>query len=217
MKIIRLISMLLLLGLVVGLSGCDEVWSVDFTEVYDVNDWMIFGFQGGPGSHNLYSAGLLLDYYGATGPYGFSGDFTMTVSFLLDLDEAETVDLVVIGIGDGSELYTEKHITLTLSNLGSETSEVLIVREIFGAEWDTIVSRDSIPGIRRHGVNTFKLVKTGDRIKTYFNGTLLCDYLLEHYDLMFSFPIIASVQESSSKLYFQSVKFTYSGPYISRP
>lgn len=217
MKIIRFVSMLLLLGLVVGISGCDDVWSVDFTEVFDIDDWYVFGYQGGPGAHNLYSEGLLLNYYGATGPYGFSGDFSMTVSFTLDADEADSVGVVVIGLGDGSILYTMKHITLMLTNLGDPSSEGLIVREIFGAVWDTIASRDSIPGIRRHGVNTCKLVKNGDRVKVYFNGTLLCDYLLQYYDLMFSFPIIAAVQEGSPKLFFQSVKFTYSGPYIPRP
>jgi len=216
MKLTRLAIILALLVLLIGMAGCDETWSVDFTKVYDVNDWDIESFGGGPGNVNLYGEGLFLNYYRAIGPYGFSGDFTLTVVFLLNADEVDTVNKAWIGLGDGTGMYTMQHIMLYLDSLGNPASESLHMTEINGGDFSTFLALDHIPAIRRHGLNTYRLSKNGDTIRAYFNGIFLCEYMLEHYDLVYSFPIIYAVQDSP-KLLFTSVKFTYSGTYEARP
>lgn len=217
MKFMRNFATILLLCCIMLFSGCDKVWSVDFTKAYDVNDWYIFSFGGGPGSNHLYKEGLMLDYYGAVGPYGFGGDFTMTVSFSLNVNDITPAETVWIITSDGSGLYTMEHIALYLFNLGNDATDSLEMKEIYGGDWKTIATRDSIPGLRKHGTNTYKLVKNGDRIKAYFNGTLICDHLLEHYDLVYSFPVIYSRQGGSTRCLFTDVKFSHSGMYIPRP
>ncbi|HNV34724.1 MAG TPA: hypothetical protein PKK63_04235 [Bacillota bacterium] len=216
MKTARPVIVLAVLALLISMTGCNETWSVDFTEVYDVDDWDVESFGGGPGAHTLYDEGFFLNYYRAIGPYGFSGDFTMTVVFSLDVDEANKVDKAWIGLGDGTGMYTLKHIMLYLNSIGEAGTETLDLTEIYGGDFHSFRSMDYIPAIRRHGLNTYKLSKNGDTIKAYFNGVLLCEYMLQHYDLVYSFPIIYAVQDSP-KLLFKSVKFSYSGTYEARP
>jgi len=90
MKNLRILAMVIMIAFSsFVISGCDKVWSFNFTIATNeqLNSWFIDSYLGDVS----YDDGAVLDFQGIASPVSFDGDWTMEVVFDLNVDDTHHV------------------------------------------------------------------------------------------------------------------------------
>lgn len=211
MKYSRLIlAVLLMAASSMVLSGCGgKTWSFNFdtATVDQLNSWFIDSF-GGTVS---YDDGAVLDGEGIASPVSFDGDWTMSVTFDLDVDDDDNVYFELFP-GDTQGWEPDNYIWSYFDYVGWLTEEEWYVDDTGETDYDWVVDDvGNIPGIRRTGSNTWKIVKTGRNFKTYMNGTRLCSFNAVYCDTSEDFFLNIYAELDGGELTFRSVEVKYKG------
>lgn len=94
MKYSRLAVLTLTVILCLSLQGCTRTWFVDFTKANSISGWKQQDWSDSPHTAETGPEGLYVDGKILTSPFGFDGDFDVTLSFDLDTTENERVTYV---------------------------------------------------------------------------------------------------------------------------
>lgn len=211
MRISRQILAVVGIVLILSLSGCGKTWAVTFTTTTDLDTWAKQDWFT-PYTLQLFADGMYLDGKICIGPYGFSGNFTETITFNLDTMVANTVPMIEFTLSDGLLAPVSDFVQAIFNHVGDIGIETYGFYET-GA---TMNSGTEIPSLNRDGSNTFKLVKTGDNIKMYMNDTILCDYDLVGCTLTNFYPYLNVNAADSSQIRITGISFKYRGNMIPR-
>lgn len=220
MRRIRVIAVILILSALLTLQGCSKTWYVDFTKVSDVDDWKKQDWSTPPHVVSVSASGLYVDSVLLTAPFGFDGDFTMTVQFSLNVSASDFVlGLQLMLTGGGDAVYSE-YISSDFYSLGLPPSdqypEGYSIYE--GSPGRTLAEGDEIPGLNRAGLNTYRFIKKGNSIKMFMNDDMLCDDICSSYSEAWFFPVIYVVYGlGTGELYIKNIKVVYSGDITTLP
>lgn len=219
MRIVRTMMIVLLLTFAVVIAGCEEkTWSFDFTTASDADlaGWLM---DENPGASSITpdpvywdlvpGEGLLLSFYGAAAPFAFSGDFTMTVAFSLDVDSANQVYFEMYP-GDERAWEPGNYILSAFDYVGLTGAEVWYV----GDNHEEVVNETgNIPGLVRDGNNTWKLIKKGRSYQTWMNESMISSFTADNSSGSSYFPTLYAEQMGGT-VYFKSVTVAYKGQLI---
>lgn len=213
MKMTRYSAVFILIMLMLGLQGCGKVWSVDFTTAVNLNSWRQQDWTD-PYTMTLDSDGLFIDGKLMIAPYGFDGDFSVSIVFSLSATEDTPLNLLNFAFGDGSDVPLVDAIQAVFSSIGT-ASEAYYIEE--ASPTVTMAQGSSISGIDRNGLNTFKFAKNGKRIKVYMNGTILCnkDFVNFPNGLFYLYLNVNAME--ADQLIFKNVEVKYCGNIVTRP
>jgi len=169
MRNMRILALAALIVLAVLSAGCMKgTWVYDFTaQSADLDDWY-YSY----GDYDLSSEGLSMYHGILTTPVWFSGDMTISIEFMLDVDDFNhaRIDFWLsddilwdYNVGVYSELFC----------LGNTESEGW-----YFSEWDENNSSSRsyyapIPSLVHEGINKLILTKAGNSYRITVNGTYI--------------------------------------------
>jgi len=206
-------AIILALAVALSMAGCSKTYTFDFTTAPNMNAWYLQDWFS-PYTCIVNSDGLYLNGKIAVGPYGFTGDFTMSFVFELHVSNAEQVSMIEILLGYDGAAPVSQYISALLNNLGSDTNENYNLYENGGSYG----SGTAIPGIDYDGINTLKIVKNGNNIKMYMNGsTKICDHDIISCSLVTFYPRLNVSSSVGERMRFKRLEVKYSGDMIPRP
>lgn len=215
MKGSRFVILIIATLLMFSLQGCSKSWSVDFTTVDDINDWKENNYNS-PYIHSLSSDGLFIDGDYLTAPIGFSGDFTLTVTFMLNQVEPMMVSMFEVNLNAGEDFPSTEYIRIQFKSManGVSTGNYYISET---APYIMLDSGASIPGLRSIGLNVLTFEKKGTHITISMNEGLLCDAYLSSYSPTWYFPIIYVHGAATGRMFINNIKVTYDGETVPLP
>jgi len=212
-KNVRNALLVLVLALVVSLAGCSKTYTFDFTTAPNMNEWYLQDWFS-PYTCIVDSDGLYLNGKIAVGPYGFTGDFSMSFVFELHATDSSPVTMIEIILGYDGSAPVAQYISALFSDLGSDASESYNLYENGGS----YSSGAAVPGLNYNGTNTLKIVETGDNIKMYMNGfTKICDSDILSCNLVTFYPRLNVSASNGDMVRFKRIEVKYSGDMIPRP
>lgn len=211
----RFLLILLAIVMAIYLQGCDKanVWFEDFMSLANLDEWLIE--QDAPYISTLDAEGLYIDGNKLTGPYGFSGDFVMTVVFTLNPPEGKYVNYFSISLTDGTTSPNEEIIKVAFMNVGDETKEHFSLIE--EDPYVPLASTTGIAFINRDGLNTFVLTKEGNNLKIDMNTNQVCSVFYSSYTNSVSFPVLYLNDQMDERiLLIKSIEVEYEGDVVDR-
>ena len=211
----RLLLVLLAMVIMISLPGCDKanVWLEDFTTLANLDEWLIEEDVPYISTHD--AEGLYIDGNKLTGPYGFSGDFVMTVVFTLNPPVGKYVNNFSISLTDGTTSPNEEIIKVAFMNVGDDAIEHFSLIE--EDPYVGLASATGIAGINRTGTNTFVLTKEGNNLKLHMNTTQICSVFYSSYSSTFSFPVLYINDQMDARIILiESIKVEYEGDKVDR-
>ncbi len=211
MKAARSAAIIIALAAVISMAGCSKTYTFNFTTAPNMNEWYLQDWFS-PYTCIIDSDGLYLNGKIAVGPYGFTGDFTMSFVFELHVTNATPVTMIEILLGYDGAAPVSQYITALLSNLGSDSTESYNLYENGGS----YSSGAAVPGLNYNGTNTLKIVKTGDNIKMYMNAVNICDSDIISCNLVTFYPRLNVSSSSGDRMRFKRLEVKYSGDMIPR-
>lgn len=209
MKGNRLAFLAIVVLLMLSLQGCSKSWSVDFTTVDDIDDWKEQDYNI-PHEHSLSSDGLFIDGDILTAPIGFSGDFTLTITFMLNDVEPMAVSAFEVFLNQGEDFPSEEYIRIQFKTMAGSIS----TGNYYITETAPTVSLDSvasIPGLNSIGLNVLTFDKKGTHVTVHMNDGLLCDAYLSSYSPTWYFPILYVHGAATGRMFIKSIKVAYDG------
>lgn len=215
MRIVRTMMIVMVLAFAIATAGCGEqTWSFDFTTASDA-DLSAWYMDENPGASSiapdpvywdLTPQGLLLSFYGATAPFAFPGDFTMTVAFSLDVDSTHQVYFECYP-GDEQAWEPDNYIMSAFDYVGLAGSEVWYVGDV---DEQVLKGTGNIPGIVREGNNTWKIIKIGNSFETWLNNSKISDFVATNSSSSSYYPTLYAEQLGGT-IYFKSITVEYKG------
>ncbi len=112
-------------------------------------------------------------------------------------------------LSDGSFASLTDYVQAIFNNVGDTGIETYSLNET----GTNMGGGTVIPSLVRDGSNTFKLVKTGDNIRMYMNGTIMCNHNLENLTLTVFYPYLNVNAADSSQIRITGISFKYNGDY----
>lgn len=212
MKHSRLILAAVLAALILSTAGCMKIWSVDFRNVNDIDDW----YNSDPGSEQLIGGtGLVLDGATIGTPVAFGADFEVTLVFYLGVDASSRASLTAF-IGDSSTWRPMNFFLLKLGQMGDPGSEQLQITDAGPILNTNIANNNSadIPYLDRNGLNTLVINKTGNVIQMYLNDELLQEFALLYCNAAHYRVNLTVDCDGDSSFIIKSIKVKYSGSLL---
>lgn len=213
----RLAAAALVLAGLIMIAGCTpkDVYFFSFRQEQDLEnsegEWV-----SEEDDFTFNESGINLQEANICSPLRFCGDFTMTVKFLLETDDAHEYYFGV-SLGDGTWYgTTENDLHVEVDNCGG-TGEYW---EICDHDQDETTfwhyeEDGRLPGLNRNGLNTWVLKKLGNRITIRVNGIQFASFVLEEYDSVWFGPNIyceyVDGRDASYGMTVESVKVEYNG------
>ncbi len=199
----RLLLIAVILLVMMGMQGCTKTWSVDFTRVSNIDNWLLkSNYEIIPG------VGLLLDdSNNVTAPMILTGDFSITVRFLLDTDSQKRVFGSIWLGSEPNYPFTGSIISFFYRHGG--------VIDPFWEIWTDgpttsvdimATSSTEIPGMVNGTINTYTIVKTGDAFEARLNGTLLAEWLNTRYESATFYLTLNSGDIDNDQIIYKSVR-----------
>ena len=203
MRVGRLLLIAVVLLAMIGMQGCAKTWSVDFTRVSNINNWLLSSdYIIVPG------IGLVLeDSNNVTAPIVLTGDFAITVRFKL----ATTTDQRVLGaIWLGSipnYPFSQSIISFYFEHGGASDPYFEIWTDGPTTDIDLMnTSSTEIPGMANNAINTYTIVKTGDNFEARLNGVLLWSWFNTRYESDTFYLTLNSSWLTNNQVIYKSVK-----------
>ena len=215
MKSNRFAILVITVLIMFSLQGCDNSWSVDFTTVHDIDDWKEQDYNI-PYLHSLSSDGLFIDGDILTAPIGFSNDFTLAITFVLNNIEPMAVSAFEVFLNQGEDFPSDEYIKIQFKTMaGAVTTGNYYISET--APPVLLDSGASIPGLRSIGLNVLTFEKKGTHVTVHMNEGLLCDAYLSSYSPTWYFPILYVHGAATGRMFIKSIKVDYIGPTVPLP
>lgn len=216
MRIVRTLIIVLVLAFAMATAGCGEkTWSFDFTTATSLAGWALDENPGasslGDPDWDLSGDGLELNKYGATAPVAFPGDFTMTVVFSLATDADSQLYFEANAIDELDFDDAVDYIQSEFNYVGLAGGEAWAVAD--GGD-EVLNSAGNIPGLVRNGENTFKLVKIGDAVETWMNGSKISDFEADSVGPFFPMLYSELYGVDPGRICFESITVEYKGELI---
>jgi len=215
LRSVLFISIVLILALN---SGCKEVtfdeWHYDFTDKLDDSDWHVDPTYSG--THEVvFGQGLLLNDAHLVTPVAFTGDFTMEVQFSLNVLN-DTGIFMTFSIADEQDWEADNYVFATLDSIGWSGHEEWVVKEkgAMGSNYP-IEENGSIPNLDWHGLNTWKVVKTGNNFEFFLDGVSYGSFDSAYCrGSKYYLKLHCAAFLGGGTVYFKDVLVTYSGDAI---
>jgi hypothetical protein len=174
-RLIIVVALVAMLSL--SLGGCfGNTWTVSFSVPSNYDDWHQEDHDGG--LEQLPGIGVRIDRWSLSSPVAFDGDFTATVSFILNTD-ADSTAMLGICLGDTAGFYPANFIYSIFTDVGNEEYEDWWVEDDGPTNVKVGEVYDStLPTLLRKGPNVWKLWKTGNNIKVYLNFFKVADFAM---------------------------------------
>jgi len=202
----RVLFVLIVIGAMLSMQGCNKTWSVVFNSQKSLNGWEIQDLAP-PYETYISPDGLYVDGDVVHAPFGFEGDFTMEIVFELHLGQSVMPMLQFLFSG-GEDAYFSKFIASTFQDINNPTENYYIIEN---PPYVLLGNDNLIPGLDRDGTNTYKFVKTGSHIMVYMEDEIICDNVLTSYPYTVFFPSIFVDAASQDQIRIKSIKVTYDG------
>lgn len=215
MRRMKTALLILIVVAILSLTGCTDSgpWFVDFTTLADLDEWLIE--TDAPFISTIDAEGLYIDGNRLTAPYGFSGDFVMTVEFTLNPQVGKYVNNFSISLTDGTTAPNEEIIRVSFMNVSDDTIEHFSLIE--EDPYVELASATGIAGINRTGLNTFILTKEGNNLKIHMNTTQVCSVIYSSYSNSASFPVLYLNDQMDERIILiESIKVEYEGDKVDR-
>lgn len=203
----RLLIAIMVVLAMLSIQGCNKTWSVYFNSVDDLNHWELQNISP-PYETYISSDGLYLDGMAAHAPYGFEGDFTLTLVFDLAVGENNDLNIFQIVFSGGEDSPITEYIMSNFMSLGSTFEDYYNAEQ---APYKLISSGFAVPGLERNGKNTYTFIRKGNNIKAYMNKAILFDYDYTSYSYTVFFPTIFIDADSHDQIAIRSIKVVYDG------
>lgn len=215
MKPTKLLLFVLIILAALSIEGCapkGELWSVDFTDYLneDLSDWNDQIYLSPQGYlHN--ETGLYFDSHILTAPYGFNGDFILTLLFTLDTGVDDVILNMELGLTDGSfepgGLGDEEYLLAEFINIGDEDMDSWALRDD-----GYIMDMDfAINGIDITGPNELVLAKKGSNVKLTLNDKPVGEMDYEDCTLEYFVPYIYLNTSALKQIRLKSISVQYEG------
>ncbi len=217
MKSLRIAAIALLMLSIIILGGCREqgTWTVDFTDVTNIDDWEIWG------DYSIGTDGLWLDNESeVNAPVAFSGDFTLTLSFTL----ATKVD----GYGYMELFFTqdwdEDFWSGVFFNDFSSNSTIEYGAyehdNIHDLSRDLFIDEDMITSLDRNGNNVMEVVKLGNHFTVFLNDIQIFAYNQDdYYESNYYCPALYSDDwdNITNSIFYKDITVEYNGTKVTLP
>ncbi len=199
----RVITLVIALIMVSILGGCAKTWSVNFTTVPDIDDWVLKSYYA------LDPQGLILanDNY-VTAPCVWTGDFTITVKFKL----AATISNRVFGaIWVAGTTGTAEDMLSFYYYYGGSIDPSFGLWVDGSAHPQVVINSSStlVPGIRNDDINTYVLKKAGEHFTATLNNVELGDWDDITYDSVNFYLTLNSAFLAANEIIYKSVSVRY--------
>ncbi len=215
MKPTKLFLSVLITAALLGVAGCapkGDIWSVDFTDYLneDLSDWNDQIYLS-PAGYSHDATGLYFDSHVLTAPYGFNGDFTLTLRFVLNTGVDDVILNMEVGFTDGAitpgDMSSEEYLNLELINMGDPDMKFWKLTD------DGYILDDGreIPGLKRTEENILVLEKRGNRVKASMNGAPVGQMDYEDCQLDYFVPDIYLNTSASKQIRLKSISVQYEG------
>lgn len=225
MKPLRIVLVVMLAAVLALACGCKTlVYIYSFKLEGDFGEGTEEWYYEGVG-HDFADDGVRLNDALIACPYMFSGDFTVTIAFNLNLDSSHTAYFAFV-LGDG--LYEKgfgpgsNHFAIEFDNIAAEpSSDERITITDHDAFPSMIVHENStglVPGLDRTGSNNMVIVKTGNDVSITINLVPIKELELTYYDADWFCPnllIDPDFDGFDNFVEIESVKVEYKGGNIS--
>lgn len=206
MKYLRMLAIGIVLLVAVSSTGCKFwTWAYDFTAPEaTLEDWYCdYG-----GEYELDESGLSMKHTTISTPVYFIGDFTVTITFDLDVDEDNRARIDVY-LGEDILWSSDDGIYVDLWCIGDQESEGWMIEE-----WDTnntlyYYDDGPIGPLVYQGENTLKFIKCGDVYTFFINGAKMYTIEAKYADLSESFITIWTGQGQLGNLTIKNVEVKY--------
>ncbi len=211
MRLNRFLALVLALAMAFAAAGCTKTWSIDFTK--SQGGWTTLLGYDDPGITNVNDLGLLLSGTTLISRYGFNGDFEFTVTFELDVDSANTLSLLRVYLGNGTDPSSQA-LLCKFENVGG-------ISEFYAIYDNATKVHDAgyVSGIDHTGSNTFTIIKQGTTVDMLINGiSLYQPFSIAEYTAPLFVPYVyvqqGSPDEDEELLIIKSIKVKYSGDKV---
>lgn len=202
----RLLVSVLVIVAMLGIQGCNKTWSVRFTSLDDLSGWVLQGLLP-PAEWDVSYDGLYLNGVAAHSPFGFEGDFKMTLEFELHVGENNDLDSLMILFTNGGLAPFSDHIMSAFGYVGGPNE--FYYSEDVGTSNSLLNIGLFTPGLDRDGTNIYRFEKHGIFIKAYINGAELFDNTISQYQYTTFYPSIYIGADSSDQIAIKGIRVVY--------
>lgn len=214
MKHRYLLAVLLLLAMTAFTAGCKGEYFFSFKVEQSLSDgkgeWIMENDD-----YLFVPDGLGMQDANAACPKRFSGDFTATFLFRLNIDGAHR-HTFGIAFSDYT-FYSSPTNSLEIEffNVHDASPTYTISEEAYGIGSKSHHPVADVPDFDLDGLNEIVVEKVGDTITVYHDETLWCTFTLEKYDSRWFGPNLfiynIDAQSTSYGLAFESLEVSYNG------
>jgi len=202
----RLLISVLVIVVMLGIQGCNKTWSVRFTSNDDLSGWIMQGLLP-PAEFDVTHDGFYLNGVAAHSPFGFEGDFKMTLEFELHVGENNDLDSLMILLTNGGLAPFADHIMSAFGYVGGPNE--FNYSEDVGTSNLLLNIGLVAPGLDRDGTNIYTFEKHGIFIKAYINGALLFDNIISQYQYTTFFTSIFVSADSRDQIAIKGIRVVY--------
>lgn len=203
MKLGRLLLIAAILLSMMWMQGCTKTWSVDFTRVSNIDNWLLNSdYIIAPG------VGLILETSNnVTAPLILTGDFSITVKFKLATTTAQRI-LGAIWLGSIPNYpFSQSIISFYYEHGGTSDPHFQIWTDGPTTDVDLMRTSDTvIPGMENNAINTYTIVKTGDSFEAKLNGVLIWDWFNTRYESANYYLTLNSANLTDNQVIYKSVR-----------
>lgn len=210
----RKLILIVMVSLMIMLSGCEpKVYYFNFADKQSLTDEEGSWFVDSPGGHEFTIHGLLMNGTLLCAPHKYSGDFIITLEFIVDVSSdpgsgAPTLALYLTPDRSLSPGESDNQILVGFSRI-NDLHNMGIIEEGPEGE-DSMILEYSIPGLDTSGSNMLKITKTGNELDFDLNGTTLWNHAIEYYESKWFCPFIYALTPTET-LWIVSMRVEYKG------
>lgn len=198
MKAARQILIAAMLALAVLQAGCEpKVYYFSFEDEGDLsNDEGTWGMMN-PGPYSFGSYGIVLNGSLVNAPHSYSGDFTVTCRFAVDLGSEETVMVFVLSPGPFLIDSMPDDFAMVSIQPGSDDWTGFMASERGGGD-NNVLFNGAVQNLDIHGTNTVKIMKKGNTLSAELNTVSVFSRTLSKYRSRWSCISIYALTPGSS-------------------
>lgn len=221
MKVLKTVAMLFLMSTMLLFCGCEpKIWSVDFTTVSNISDWLVSG------PYALNEAGVvglrLAPDSWVVAPVVFRGDFDLKLAFTLLGKTGGEMDFEMGFSGEADDIHETAVCFYGIANTGTD---------LYYGAWEIDFDNEDtygylyentgpLPKLVADGLTVNELIisKVGKHFKVYLKDTLIFEYNQgNYYDSSYYCPWIwvDNFSVPDDWIVFKSIEVKYKGTMIS--